>query len=228
LRRERKGGGTVGIRLLDAKNALIPCLATITVTGTVGTYCAVNAPHADPVRVALHADSGLMYAAAGFFAEDWKLSRVGPIFSAGTVLTAASSGFLVHLILAFPVGRLGSRTQRAVVADADGSCRRQVICEERPRDDQHSSIVAGYPLRHETAGEDDGVRCRGGRCRNADTPDRLRRRRRQPERGRIAQRRRRLDRRAGRSDERYRNRWIDRRCRRVAEQRDRQGWWRWW
>ena len=52
----------------------------------------------------------------GWFAEDLQLSRIPVVFSVGLLLTAASSGFLVHLVLAFPTGRLASRLPRLLAA----------------------------------------------------------------------------------------------------------------
>nr|WP_237702812.1 MULTISPECIES: ATP-binding protein [Protofrankia] len=54
----------------------------------------------------------------GFFAEDLQLSRTPVIGSAGLLLVRASSGFAAHLLLAFPSGRLASRTQRLLVTAA--------------------------------------------------------------------------------------------------------------
>ena len=51
----------------------------------------------------------------GWFAEDLKLSMTPWIFTIGLALGIASSGFLVHLVLAFPTGCLTSRTQRMLV-----------------------------------------------------------------------------------------------------------------
>ncbi len=53
---------------------------------------------------------------AGFFAEDLQLSRTPWVCTAGVPLTRASSGFVVHLVLAFPTGRLASRAQRLLAA----------------------------------------------------------------------------------------------------------------
>ncbi|ONH34664.1 histidine kinase [Protofrankia sp. BMG5.30] len=54
----------------------------------------------------------------GFFAEDLQLSRTPVIYTAGLLLTRASSGFATRLVLAFPSGRLASRAQRLLVAAA--------------------------------------------------------------------------------------------------------------
>ncbi|MGH3930146.1 MAG: hypothetical protein ACRDTF_09240 [Pseudonocardiaceae bacterium] len=63
---------------------------------------------------------GLLMVAVGigWFVEDLQLSRMPVVFSVGLLLTAASSGFLVHLVLAFPAGRLASRLQRLLAAAA--------------------------------------------------------------------------------------------------------------
>ncbi|MGH3718150.1 MAG: histidine kinase [Pseudonocardiaceae bacterium] len=57
----------------------------------------------------------------GWFAEDVQLVRDPVVHTAGLLLTSASSGFLVHLVLAFPTGRLGSRVGRLLVAAAYGT-----------------------------------------------------------------------------------------------------------
>lgn len=54
----------------------------------------------------------------GWFAEDLQLSGIAAVFTLGLLLTAASSGFLVHLVLAFPTGQLTSRPQRLLAATA--------------------------------------------------------------------------------------------------------------
>ncbi|HEX6754504.1 MAG TPA: sensor histidine kinase [Mycobacteriales bacterium] len=54
----------------------------------------------------------------GFFAEDLQLSGMAWLHSAGLLLTGASSGFLTHLVLAFPDGRLRSRGERVLVGVA--------------------------------------------------------------------------------------------------------------
>ncbi|MGH3913385.1 MAG: hypothetical protein ACRDTC_08245, partial [Pseudonocardiaceae bacterium] len=63
---------------------------------------------------------GLLMVAVGigWFAEDLQLSGNPGVFSVGLLLTAASSGFLVHLVLAFPTGQLTSRAQRLLAAVA--------------------------------------------------------------------------------------------------------------
>ncbi|MGH3923762.1 MAG: sensor histidine kinase, partial [Pseudonocardiaceae bacterium] len=63
---------------------------------------------------------GLLMVAVGigWFVENLQLSRMPVVFSVGLLLTAASSGFLVHLVLAFPAGRLASRPQRLLAAAA--------------------------------------------------------------------------------------------------------------
>ncbi|WP_239331371.1 sensor histidine kinase [Frankia sp. CiP3] len=50
----------------------------------------------------------------GLFAEDMQLSRTSWVYSAGFLLTMASSGFAAHLVLAFPTGALASRGERAL------------------------------------------------------------------------------------------------------------------
>lgn len=50
----------------------------------------------------------------GFFAEDLQLSRDPVVFSAGLLFVAASSPLVVHLVLAFPDGRLESRSGKAL------------------------------------------------------------------------------------------------------------------
>jgi signal transduction histidine kinase len=51
----------------------------------------------------------------GSFAEDLQFSSTAWVHTAGLLLTGASSGFAVHLVLAFPYGRLGSRLERVLV-----------------------------------------------------------------------------------------------------------------
>lgn len=53
---------------------------------------------------------------AGWFAEDLQFAAHPVPFTAGQMLVVASTGFLVHLVLAFPTGRLESRPQRWLVA----------------------------------------------------------------------------------------------------------------
>ncbi|MEJ3748794.1 ATP-binding protein [Actinomycetes bacterium KLBMP 9797] len=48
----------------------------------------------------------------GWFAEDVRFLPSPAIHTLGLMLSAASGGFLAHLALAFPTGRLSSRTQR--------------------------------------------------------------------------------------------------------------------
>ena len=55
---------------------------------------------------------------AGSFAEDLQLSRTGWVHTAGLLLIRASSGFVTHLVLAFPRGRLASRPERLLVGTA--------------------------------------------------------------------------------------------------------------
>ncbi|MGH3794391.1 MAG: hypothetical protein ACRDSP_05830 [Pseudonocardiaceae bacterium] len=54
----------------------------------------------------------------GWFAENLQLSRIPVVFSIGLLLTAASGGFLVHLVPAFPTERLESPLQRLLAAAA--------------------------------------------------------------------------------------------------------------
>jgi signal transduction histidine kinase len=51
----------------------------------------------------------------GLFAEDLQLSRTAWVHTAGMLLIAASSGFVVHLVLAFPSGRLKGLLERWLV-----------------------------------------------------------------------------------------------------------------
>src|SRR5262245_52627886 len=47
----------------------------------------------------------MVLAAAGFFAEDLQLSSTPWVTSVGMLLSRSSSGFLAHLVLAFPSGQ---------------------------------------------------------------------------------------------------------------------------
>jgi signal transduction histidine kinase len=60
----------------------------------------------------------MVLSGTGFFAEDLQLSGSPWPHSVGLLLTGASSGFLAHLLLAFPDGRLRGRFERALVAAA--------------------------------------------------------------------------------------------------------------
>ncbi|MEV7013613.1 histidine kinase [Streptosporangium sp. NPDC051022] len=106
------------------------------------TFIAANDPGADPFRVTVHAIGGMLFltsgllahhrrttnrvgplmaaAGVGFFSEDLQLSPVPWIHTIGQLTVAASGGFLVHLVLAFPTGRLRSRPQRALITVAYG------------------------------------------------------------------------------------------------------------
>ncbi|MET8760678.1 histidine kinase [Lentzea sp. NPDC004782] len=111
--------------------------AAVAALGVVTTGIAAGAPNADPVRLTLHAASGALYLAAGlithsrrptsaigllmiavsagFFAEDLQLSPVPWIHTIGELTIAGSSGFLVHLALAFPTGRISSTVGRVLM-----------------------------------------------------------------------------------------------------------------
>lgn len=54
----------------------------------------------------------------GWYAEDLQLAASPVLYTAGLMLTVASTGFLAHLVLAFPTGRLESVPQRWLVAAA--------------------------------------------------------------------------------------------------------------
>jgi len=54
----------------------------------------------------------------GSFAEDLQLSTTGWVHTVGLLLVRASSGFVTHLVLAFPSGRLASRLERLLVGTA--------------------------------------------------------------------------------------------------------------
>jgi signal transduction histidine kinase len=60
----------------------------------------------------------MVLAGVGFFAEDVQLSSNGWVNSVGLLFVRASDGFLVHLVLAFPGGRLTSRFERLLVGVA--------------------------------------------------------------------------------------------------------------
>lgn len=63
---------------------------------------------------------GLLMVAVGigWFAEDVQFLPWPSTFAVGLMLGMASSGFIAHLVLAFPTGRLTSRPQRWLVATA--------------------------------------------------------------------------------------------------------------
>jgi signal transduction histidine kinase len=54
----------------------------------------------------------------GWFAEDVRFIPLSVVYTAGLVFVAASSGFIAHLVLAFPEGRLATRLERWLVAAA--------------------------------------------------------------------------------------------------------------
>ncbi|HEV2639083.1 MAG TPA: ATP-binding protein [Actinocrinis sp.] len=111
-----------------------------TVLGVETTRIAAYDVHAVVFRVAIHALSGTLFLVAGmaahyrrpdnpvgvlmelvgigFFSEDLQLSHSALIHTIGQLTVAGSSGFLVHLALAFPTGRLGSFAERAIVITA--------------------------------------------------------------------------------------------------------------
>ena len=51
-----------------------------------------------------------------WFFNLYTLSDTIPLFVAGFLLSSVSFGFLIHLLLVFPDGRLQSRLERAVAA----------------------------------------------------------------------------------------------------------------
>ncbi|BCB89464.1 two-component sensor histidine kinase [Phytohabitans suffuscus] len=63
----------------------------------------------------------MILVAIGFFAEDPQLSVNPQVHSVGMLLAHASSAFLVHLVLAFPSGRLGSPAERLLAGVAYAS-----------------------------------------------------------------------------------------------------------
>jgi signal transduction histidine kinase len=52
---------------------------------------------------------------AAFFSEDLQFAKTPWVHTIGEITFTAHSGFLVHLVLAYPTGRLGSRNQRLLV-----------------------------------------------------------------------------------------------------------------
>ncbi len=60
----------------------------------------------------------MVLVAVGFFAEDLQFARGNPIHALAMPLTQASTAFAVHLLLAFPMGRLVSRLDRAAAIAA--------------------------------------------------------------------------------------------------------------
>ncbi|WP_329375527.1 sensor histidine kinase [Streptomyces sp. NBC_01483] len=104
------------------------------------TGIAVHQPGADLFRVCCHAAAGALFVlaglmahhrrpgnpvgvlmiavGAGFYAEDLQLSAVPLVHTVGELTVAGSSGFLVHLTLAYPTGGLPSTPQRILVGVA--------------------------------------------------------------------------------------------------------------
>jgi signal transduction histidine kinase len=60
----------------------------------------------------------MVLVSCGWFAEDLQFSTSVPVHTLGKVLPAASSAFAVHLVLAFPTGRLASRLDRTLAVAA--------------------------------------------------------------------------------------------------------------
>jgi signal transduction histidine kinase len=111
--------------------------AAVASLGVVGTEIAAGEADADPFRVISHAAAGALFLAAGliahfrrptnqigllmiavsagFYAEDLQLSPVPWIHTIGELTIAGSSGFLVHLTLAFPTGRINSTAGRVLM-----------------------------------------------------------------------------------------------------------------
>ncbi|MEW9552369.1 sensor histidine kinase [Nonomuraea sp. NPDC050783] len=116
---------------------VVPIAAAVAALGVAGIGIAAGEANADPFRVALHAAAGTLFLAAGliahvrrpanpigllmiavsggFFAEDLQLSPVPWIHTIGELTVAGSSGFLVHLALAYPTGRISSTVGRVVM-----------------------------------------------------------------------------------------------------------------
>ncbi|MEU8034291.1 sensor histidine kinase [Streptomyces sp. NPDC049099] len=110
------------------------------VLGVEGTAIAARQPDADVFRVCCHAAAGALFVlagvmahhrrpgnpvgvlmtavGAGFYAEDLQLSAAPLVHTVGELTVAGSSGFLVHLTLAYPTGRLPSTPQRILVGAA--------------------------------------------------------------------------------------------------------------
>ena len=63
----------------------------------------------------------MLLVAIGFFAEDLQLSVNAWVHTVGMLLIQASSAVLVHLVLAFPGGRLGSPVERLLAGAAYGT-----------------------------------------------------------------------------------------------------------
>jgi signal transduction histidine kinase len=118
---------------------LVPAVAGFgVVVGAVGVSLKVADGSHPSVDTALSAVSGFLFLAAGlaahlrrpangtgllmvlvgvaFFAEDLQLARSPWLFSLGVLLANASAPFVVHLVLAFPYGRLTSRPVRLLTA----------------------------------------------------------------------------------------------------------------
>ncbi|GIH15017.1 sensor histidine kinase [Rugosimonospora africana] len=87
----------------------------------------------------------------GWFAEDLQFSHGRLAYTAGLMLGTASNGFLAHLVLAFPTGRLGSAVERWLVgiayATALGLSPLGVVFVD-PRDrgrERAANLLLGYP-----------------------------------------------------------------------------------
>ncbi|HEY2669749.1 MAG TPA: histidine kinase [Rugosimonospora sp.] len=87
----------------------------------------------------------------GWFAEDLQFSPGRPAYTAGLMLGTASSGFLAHLVLAFPTGRLGSVAERWLVGIAYAttlglSPLGVVFVDPRTRGrERAANLLLGYP-----------------------------------------------------------------------------------
>ncbi len=123
----------VAVRVAAVLGVLLG-VAALTFKAQAGGYAAAD--------IALDGASGFLFLAAGavahhrrpanrvgalmvavgiaWFAEDLQLAMIPLVFTGGLLLTAASTGFVVHLVLAFPSGRTTSAVQRTLVATAYG------------------------------------------------------------------------------------------------------------
>ncbi len=120
------------------RRRLVPVVAALgVIVGAVGVSLKVADGSHPSIDTALSAVSGSLFLVAGlaahlrrpgngtgllmvlvgvaFFAEDLQLTQDPRLFWLGLLCASASAPFVVHLVLAFPYGRLASRSLRAFV-----------------------------------------------------------------------------------------------------------------
>jgi signal transduction histidine kinase len=107
-------GVVLPFKVLDAEHSVGEGIFT-GVSGLLFLGAGVVASHRRPEnRVGLL----MVLVGVGWFAEDVRFVPFPATHTLGLMLSTASSGFLAHLVLAFPTGRLGSRPLRWLVATA--------------------------------------------------------------------------------------------------------------